>query len=152
MVKRLIQFSLIFFFHLSIDATELIGKKIPEFELKCILNDQRITQNDLPEEPFVLHFWSSWCNCCHKDLRNLEEIAMHFPIVSITVADDDLAMQEWLSTNDSPFLHVLDDHDSKVTIDFHIPFTPYTLLVNGDGTIVKENPGLINNVNEFLYQ
>lgn len=149
---RLLKVTLtIFLLFSTLTSKSLIGKKIQHLELSDLISGELITLDKMPSEPYILHFWSSWCHTCHKDHSSMLILAQKYPIVSVVVSDDDESVKSWLEESSNPYLYILDDYNSNVAMDLHIPFAPYTLLVDGNGVVLKEWPGLIKDVDEFLY-
>lgn len=132
-------------------AESLVGKKLHRFELNDLVTHKLVTSDDLPSQPYVLHFWSSWCHTCHKDHPSMLKLAQRYPIISIVVSDDNHQVKEWLDEHSNPYLYILDDYNSQVAMDLHIPFAPYTLLIDGNGKILKEQSGLMEDINNFLW-
>ncbi|MAN20851.1 MAG: hypothetical protein CMQ65_01970, partial [Gammaproteobacteria bacterium] len=52
----------------------LIGKKIPEFQSKTLLDDTSITEKDLLGNYILLNVWGSWCYACTLEHNNLIDI------------------------------------------------------------------------------
>ncbi|WP_348654913.1 redoxin family protein, partial [uncultured Psychrobacter sp.] len=54
-----------------------LERPVPAFELPLLSDTSRIMTNDnLPDEPFLMNIWGSWCPTCvieHPFLMQLEE-------------------------------------------------------------------------------
>lgn len=132
-------------------ASVLTGKKFESVEMTDLLTGQTISDQALPNEPYLVHFWSSWCHTCHSNHANMLKAAQKYPVIGIIVSDDSESITAWLEENSNPYLYILNDEDSQFAMDLHIPFTPYTLLIDGNGEILKEQSGVIEDINEFLW-
>ncbi|MCH8057970.1 MAG: redoxin family protein, partial [Proteobacteria bacterium] len=54
----------------------LIGKKIPEFSLPVLgQDDKTVTHEDLIGQPFLLNVWASWCVTCRVEHPVIEQLA-----------------------------------------------------------------------------
>ena len=148
---RLLKVTLILCVFSFLTSKTLVGERIHRFELNDLITETLITLDKMPSEPYILHFWSSWCHTCHKDHLTMLNLAQKYPIVSIVVSDDSESVKSWLEKNSNPYLYILDDYNSNVAMDLNIPFAPYTLFIDGNGTVLKEYPGLVKDVNDFLY-
>lgn len=148
-MKQLFQTLLTFWFS-YLPANSLVGQSIEPFALHDILTSEFISTEDLPEQIYILHFWSSWCHSCLKDHNSIIELARHYPIVSIVVSDNKEKIQECLEETTNPYLFILDDYNSKVALDMQIPFAPYTLVIDGHGKILKEHAGLIKDIDSLI--
>ncbi|EJS92019.1 DsbE, partial [Pasteurella multocida subsp. multocida str. Anand1_cattle] len=50
-------------------ASALIGKPVPTFSQADLLRtERRVTQQDLPQQTFLLNVWGSWCAYCKKSI------------------------------------------------------------------------------------
>ncbi|MDY5107125.1 MAG: DsbE family thiol:disulfide interchange protein, partial [Actinobacillus minor] len=64
-------------------------KPFPEFVGKNLLDpNAKITNLSLPQEPYILNVWGSWCTWCIKEFPILLKLkAQGVPIVGLTYSD-----------------------------------------------------------------
>ena len=126
---------------LYLETTELpsvlINKPLPEFELENVYDNQLVAKEDLPEGPFLLNVWGSYCLPClaeHPTFMRLSENEV-IPIVGINYKDQQDAALDWLETNGDPFTFSIMDHDGRLGIDLGVYGAPETFLIDSNGVI-----------------
>jgi cytochrome c biogenesis protein CcmG, thiol:disulfide interchange protein DsbE len=125
----------------------LIDRELPEFELRSLeLGDQLVTKQDLPDEPFILNIWGSYCLPCLQEnpiFMAAKENSI-VPIIGVNYKDRDDAAREWLDYNGNPFaLNIIDD-TGRYGIDLGVYGAPETFLVDGNGVIRFKHIGVID--------
>ena len=126
---------------LYLDTTELpsvlINKPLPDFQLEEVYSNQPISREDLPEGPFLLNVWGSYCLPClveHPTFMRLSEEGV-IPVVGINYKDRQDAALDWLDINGDPFLFSIMDPDGRLGIDLGVYGAPETFLIDGNGVI-----------------
>lgn len=125
----------------------LIDKPLPEFELKTVeLGDRLVGKADLPDEPFLLNIWGSYCLPCLQENPILMEAAKQdlVPIVGVNYKDKLNLAQMWLDDNGSPFEFSVLDEDGRLGINLGVYGAPETFLVDGNGVIRYKHIGVID--------
>lgn len=125
----------------------LIDKPLPEFELKTVeLGDRLVGKADLPDEPFLLNIWGSYCLPCLQENPILMEAAEQnlVPIVGVNYKDKLNLAQMWLDDNGSPFEFSVLDEDGRLGINLGVYGAPETFLVDGNGVIRYKHIGVID--------
>lgn len=125
----------------------LIDRPLPEFELRSLeLGDRLVTRQDLPNEPFILNIWGSYCLPCLQE-NPIFMAAMEnniIPIVGINYKDRDDAARDWLDDNGNPFtLNIIDD-TGRYGIDLGVYGAPETFIVDASGVIRFKHIGVID--------
>ena len=109
---------------------------MPGFAMNTIDGEQ-VSNNDLPDQIFLLNVWGSYCLPClveHPTLMRLSEEG-EIPVVGINYKDrDDLAL-DWLETNGNPFNYSIYDAEGRLGIDLGVYGAPETYLVDANGVI-----------------
>lgn len=133
----------------------LIDKQFPPFELETVAGGEFITQEQLPDEMFILNVWASWCLPClveHPTLMRLAE-NNEIPIVGINYRDEQIAAQNWLADNGNPFTTSIMDPTGRFGIDLGVYGAPETYLVDAQGIIRYRHVSVLNEEvwrNDFL--
>jgi cytochrome c biogenesis protein CcmG/thiol:disulfide interchange protein DsbE len=125
----------------------LIDKPLPEFEIKTVeLGDTLVGKADLPDEPFILNIWGSYCLPCLQENPILMEAKEQglVPIVGVNYRDKLNLAQLWLDDNGSPFEFSLLDEDGRLGINLGVYGAPETFLVDGNGVIRYKHIGVID--------
>ena len=141
----------IFYFSLNINNnynTEyLIGKKLPEFKLKKLNDNDFFTSNDLKKNKYTLiNFWASWCAPCrieHPVLIKLSE-DQSLEILGINFKDKNKNAINFLKDLGNPYDHLASDKKGKQSIAFGIYGIPESILVNNEMTVLKKFVGPLN--------
>lgn len=114
----------------------LIDKPMPAFALTTV-EGAPVTNQDLPQQPFLLNVWGSYCLPClieHPTLMRLSEEG-EIPVVGVNYRDQqDLALR-WLDDNGNPFAFSILDEDGRFGIDLGVYGAPETYLVDAQGVI-----------------
>ena len=114
----------------------LIDKPMPAFVLTTV-DDESVSNADLPEQIFLLNVWGSYCLPClieHPTLMRLSEEG-EIPVVGVNYRDEqDLAL-DWLDENGNPFAFSILDELGRFGIDLGVYGAPETYLVDAEGVI-----------------
>lgn len=125
----------------------LIDKPLPDFELRTVeLGDTLVSKADLPNEPFVLNVWGSYCLPCLQEnpiLMAAKEQNI-VPIVGVNYKDRLNLAQMWLEDNGSPFEFSVVDEDGRLGINLGVYGAPETFVVDGNGVIRFKHIGVID--------
>lgn len=125
----------------------LIDRPLPEFELRSLeMGDQLLTTADLPDEPFILNIWGSYCLPCLQEnpiFMSAKEQGI-IPIIGLNYKDRDQAARNWLDINGNPFdLNIIDD-TGRYGIDLGVYGAPETFLIDANGVIRFKHIGVID--------
>lgn len=125
----------------------LIDRPLPDFQLRSLESgDQLLTTADLPDEPFILNIWGSYCLPCLQEnpiFMSAKEQGI-IPIIGLNYKDRDEAARNWLDINGNPFdLNIIDD-TGRYGIDLGVYGAPETFLVDANGVIRFKHIGVIN--------
>ncbi len=106
---------------------------------------------DLPRpdgRPMLINVWATWCGPCIKEMPELAEYSHQQGSTGVQVVglalDEADAVKAWLQRLPSPYLHVRDDagpRDAGVVLGNPAGVLPYTILVDADGILRKQQVG-----------
>jgi cytochrome c biogenesis protein CcmG/thiol:disulfide interchange protein DsbE len=123
----------------------LVGEKVPDFTLVSLETDQLVTQEDLPDGPYLINFWGTWCPACHLEHPFLVELAGEgVIIIGIDYKDEKNLAQQWLAQKGNPYVNVLMDEIGHFGVDMGVTGAPETFVVDRSGMIVYRHQGVIN--------
>ncbi|MDA1371174.1 MAG: DsbE family thiol:disulfide interchange protein [Proteobacteria bacterium] len=114
----------------------LIDKPMPEFALTTV-DDESVSNADLPDQIFLLNIWGSYCLPClieHPTLMRLSEEG-EIPVVGVNYRDRKDLAQDWLVDNGNPFSFSILDESGRFGIDLGVYGAPETYLVDANGVI-----------------
>lgn len=114
----------------------LIDKPMPEFAMATV-DGQSVTNDDLPEQIFLLNVWGSYCLPClieHPTFMRLAEEG-DIPVVGVNYRDRKDLAANWLNENGNPFAFSVLDESGRFGIDLGVYGAPETYLVDANGVI-----------------
>ena len=128
-----------------------LERPVPAFELPLLSDTSRIMTNDnLPDEPFLMNIWGSWCPTCiieHPFLMKLEERGVN--LVGVNYKDDIGNAFGYLNKGGDPFSMSIQDLSGQFALDLGLTGAPETFVVDGEG-IIRQH--IIGEVNESNWQ
>lgn len=128
-----------------------LERPVPPFELPLLSDTSRIMTNDnLPDQPFLLNVWGSWCPTCvveHPFLMQLEERGVN--LVGVNYKDDIGDALSYLNRGGDPFSMSIQDLSGQFALDLGLTGAPETFVVDGKGVIRQH---IIGEVNENNWQ
>ena len=126
-----------------------LERPVPAFELPLLSDTSRIMTNDnLPDEPFLMNIWGSWCPTCiieHPFLMQLEERGVN--LVGVNYKDDIGDALGYLNRGGDPFSMSIQDLSGQFALDLGLTGAPETFVVDGEGIIRQHIVGEINESN-----
>tara|TARA_B100000575_G_scaffold288929_1_gene289792 strand:+ start:715 stop:1233 length:519 start_codon:yes stop_codon:yes gene_type:complete len=130
----------------TIIPSPLIGKKIPSFESKTLIDNEIISNNDLIGNFILINVWGSWCYACTIEHENLIDIYKNeeITIYGLNYKDNREAALSWLKKRGNPYKKNIIDKDGSIGIDFGVYGAPETFLINKEGIIVYKHIGPID--------
>jgi len=123
----------------------LVGQKVPAFTLVSLNTDQLVTQDDMPNAPYLINFWGTWCPACHLEHPFLIELAgQGVTVIGIDYKDEKKPAQQWLAQKGNPYTSVLMDEIGHFGVDMGVTGAPETFVVDRFGVIVYRHQGVID--------
>ena len=126
-----------------------LERPVPTFELPLLFDTSRMMTNDnLPEQPFLMNIWGSWCPTCiveHPFLMQLEERGVN--LVGVNYKDDIGDALGYLNRGGDPFSMSIQDLSGQFALDLGLTGAPETFVVDGQGIIRQHIVGEINESN-----
>jgi cytochrome c biogenesis protein CcmG/thiol:disulfide interchange protein DsbE len=126
---------------LSLESTQLQGRKAPEFALPLFdqFDQDQIALAELRGQVVVVNFWASWCVECYKEASLLEQAWQDY-------RDQDVVFigVDYLDTDKEAlaYMHKYGvtypsgpDIGSKISKDYGITGVPETIFIDKDGNI-----------------
>lgn len=137
-----------FFRGLSLDPnaqpSALIGKPVPPFQLTDLHSGAPLTVDGLPNTPFLLNVWASWCITCQVEHPFLTALSETLPIVGLNYKDTQQAATNWLKKLGDPYVTHIFDPEGRMGLDLGVAGAPETFLVDGTGVIRLRIQGEVN--------
>lgn len=137
-----------FFKGLTLDPNEqpsaLIGQPVPEFQLTDLNTGQPLSREQLPQQPFLLNVWASWCITCQVEHPYLTQLSQQMPVVGLNYKDTETAARNWLQKLGDPYAVQIFDPTGRLGLDLGVAGAPETFLVDGSGVIQARIQGEVN--------
>lgn len=139
-----------FFFRLGkptdIVVSTTINKPLPSFSLPLLSDTTRtMTNADLPNTPFLLNVWGSWCPTCYVEHPFLMELhAQGVPMIGVNYKDQLPDALAYLNKHQDPFLFSIQDLQGGYAIDLGLTGAPETFVVDAKGVVYQHILGEIN--------
>ena len=137
-----------FFKGLTLDPNEqpsaLIGQPVPEFQLTDLNTGQPLSREQLPQQPFLLNVWASWCITCQVEHPYLTQLSQQMPVVGLNYKDTETAAKNWLQKLGDPYAVQIFDPTGRLGLDLGVAGAPETFLVDGSGVIHARIQGEVN--------
>ncbi|MBR5495454.1 MAG: DsbE family thiol:disulfide interchange protein, partial [Psychrobacter sp.] len=111
-----------------------LERPVPTFELPLLSDTSRIMTNDnLPDQPFLMNIWGSWCPTCiieHPFLMQLEERGVN--LVGVNYKDDIGNALGYLNRGGDPFSMSIQDLSGQFALDLGLTGAPETFVVDSE--------------------
>lgn len=123
-----------------------IGQTLPEFELGVLHDDgQLIANQGLPQKPFLLNVWATWCVSCKVEHPYLNELSNSgITIVGLNYKDERIAANKWLDRLGNPYLFNLFDLEGKFGLNLGVYGAPETYVIDENGIVQYRHVGVMN--------
>ncbi|MDO4775872.1 MAG: DsbE family thiol:disulfide interchange protein [Cardiobacteriaceae bacterium] len=123
----------------------MTGKALPAFNLPALDGNTRHHNGDLPQGPFLLNVWASWCPACHIEHPYLLKLGKEIPIVGLNWPANNASEAQdaalMLKRQGNPYRLVIVDSEGRMTTDLGVYGAPETFLIAADGTILHRHAG-----------
>ena len=117
------------------ESTQETYPKLPKLNLQ-MADGSTLNTQDLLGQPYVLHFWATWCPYCKKLQPALQKIDdMGLKVIAVSFKeDDDATPAKALSERGYTFKTAVKADAIAQQLD--IRGTPTTLFVNKEGNVI----------------
>jgi len=125
----------------------LVGKTMPDFELKTLNNsDKIVTQADLLGDIVLINVWATWCPTCKYEHPYLVDVAKDTKVklYGLNYKDERVAAQKWLQHYEDPYVFSIFDDEGTLGLDLGVYGAPETFVIDHHGIIRKRFAGAID--------
>ncbi|CAM4055617.1 DsbE family thiol:disulfide interchange protein [Psychrobacter arenosus] len=133
----------------EIETNTALERPVPTFELPLLSDTSRtIKTSQLPNKPYLINIWGSWCPTCiveHPFLLELKERGVD--IVGVNYKDEIGDALNYLNGRGDPYLLSVQDKSGQFALDLGLTGAPETFVVDGKGVIRQHIVGEVNEVN-----
>jgi len=123
----------------------LINKPAPQFDLPLLLQEGRLTDQDLLGHVTLVNVWASWCFACRQEHEAVKHLARNgVRIIGLNYKDETEDAKNWLARLGNPYTSIAVDYDGRSAIDWGVYGAPETFLVDEQGFVLYKAIGPIN--------
>lgn len=127
----------------SLGSQAELGRPVPAFRLADLRN-RPVETPALAGRPYVINFWTTWCEPCREEIPSLEAFYRRFgdrmPIVGVNVREPAGTVERFVQEFAMTY-PVVRDVDGKVAERFRVRGYPESWLVGADGVARRYWPG-----------
>jgi thiol-disulfide isomerase/thioredoxin len=133
------------------DAVIMVGKPLPDFDVKEMGSDNRITKASMMGKYYLVDMWGSWCGPCIRELPGLTTAfekyqgRKGFTVLSMALDPSEEVVKKFRDKRfKMPWMHTVLTGLFKdpVAEKFEVMGVPKPILVGPDGMIVATEPDL----------
>lgn len=130
----------------TIVPQQTTGKMLPVMALQTISDQARVaTLADLPQQPFLLMIWGSWCPTCAKEQPYLMSLHQRGVVmVGVNYKDKLADALNFLEASGNPFLINVQDPAGQYGLDLGVTGAPETFVIDGQHRIQQHIIGEID--------
>lgn len=128
----------------------LISQPVPAFDLPPLYEDEPGLSSDMLDdgEVTLVNIFASWCAPCRIEHPVLMELAeAGIPVHGVAYKDAPADSRRFLHRLGDPYSRIGVDEDGRTAIDFGVSGVPETFVIAGDGRIVYQQIGPIEDAN-----
>ena len=97
--------------------------------------------------PFLVNFFSSWCEPCKLEASNLEKLSERIPIIGISYKDQKEDTYLFLDKYGNPYDEISYDSDGNIAINWGVYGVPETFIIDSEFNIIKKFIGELTSSN-----
>lgn len=133
----------------EVNTSRVVGQPLPEFSLPLLSDTARqMTKADLPNSPFLLNVWGSWCPTCYVEHPFLMQLhAKGVPMVGVNYKDELPDALAYLNEYQDPFIYSIQDLSGEYALDLGLMGAPESYVVGRDGVVYKHIVGEVGEAN-----
>jgi thiol-disulfide isomerase/thioredoxin len=139
---------------MSAGASGQTRPPMPDFKAKT-MNGESLTRDSLKGKPYLLQFWTTWCNYCRSDQPAVEQFirekGRQIPVICVNVEESRETVTKYLATAPRSCKVVLTE-DTNLTRIVKPKGFPKYVLVDAKGTIgsIQDGAGGMDALRETL--
>ncbi|PNK61572.1 DsbE family thiol:disulfide interchange protein [Psychrobacter sp. FDAARGOS_221] len=126
-----------------------LNRPVPTFDLPLLSDTSKnMTNADLPNQPYLMNVWGSWCPTCiveHPFLMELHNRGV--PMVGVNYKDELDNAHQYLNDGGDPFLFSFRDESGSFAIDLGLTGAPESFIVDSEGNIRQHIIGEVSEEN-----
>jgi thiol-disulfide isomerase/thioredoxin len=109
------------------------------------LDGKDINSQSMAGSPILVHYWATWCEPCKADMAEIRKTQAKFArqnlqVIGVNLDTDAATAKKFLATSKAfPWQHIHEQggFESPLAIRLGVLSVPVTILIDGDGKVVK---------------
>jgi len=129
----------------------LIGKSAPNFKIKLLNGERKISLNNFKGKAILLNFWASWCQECKIEAKILETFHKKYDlgkgkikIIGIGIQDTPSKAKDFINHFGKTYFVGLDDDKGNIALEYGIYGVPETFFIDPQGKIFYKHIGIVS--------
>lgn len=119
--------------------TFAVGEKVKNFRLPSLAGDKTISPSGYRNRVVLLNFWATWCKPCLEELPEFDRLYRKYrshglTLVAVTTDEDPKPVQAFVDQH--KLIAKVALGGEQAAEQYNRPNFPFSLLVDGNGTIV----------------
>ncbi len=145
---------LILFVVLSVAINYIRSPKVDNIDISNIklqlIDTSVLDLKSIKGEPFVLHFWGTWCPVCKQEIGNIDTVSKDYKVLGVAVkSGNNRDIKEFMRNRDLNFW-VYNDSRGDLAREFNISIYPTTLIYDKRGKLRFAEVGYISRAGLYL--
>jgi len=124
--------------------SNLLNKKVPNFETKSLLkNEKFISSNEFGKQIVLVNFFATWCKPCRDEHIYIKRFSNKkgIRVIGINYKDNSKKALKWLKKLGNPYSDIPVDQSGRIAIEWGVYGIPETFIVNSKGIIKYRHVG-----------
>ena len=126
--------------------SNLLNKKVPNFETKSLLkNEKFISSNEFGKQIVLVNFFATWCKPCRDEHIYIKRFSNKkgIRVIGINYKDNSKKALKWLKKLGNPYSDIPVDQSGRIAIEWGVYGIPETFVINSKGIIKYRHIGPI---------
>ena len=138
---------------LAQDSQLGIGDAVPAINIEHFFQGDAVAAFDR-QKTYVLEFWATWCEPCHKEISELKEVLAEFKnsdikLILINLKEDQTKVELFMKQRNYPGLILLDKF-GVVASNYGVTSLPRLFVIGKDGKLVWQTNGYQRDLKEKM--
>lgn len=142
-IRFTLEIAIICLIYFSIKAflqKDLAAGTVPALQ-STLLNGQPVDLQSYQGQPYLLHFWATWCRVCKLEESSIDAISKDYPVITIAMnSGSKEKIKEYLQQNNLSF-SVINDDSGEIAQRFGVSGVPTSFVISPEGEITYTEVG-----------
>lgn len=103
------------------------------------------------KQPYVLHFFASWCKSCALDHAVILKYKDALPLYAVGSLDNPDRIKTYLAKYQNPYIDVIEDSFGSIAKYFNVSALPETIVIKDNKVIIRiKGPITLNDLEKKI--